>query len=168
MFIALMLTMLLGGLWHGAATKFVIWGGLHGLALAVHKIWTTYLPNKDPRKKQRLKTIVSIFITFNFVCFAWLFFRADSMMIVGQMLSQMTNQMFNADFVGIITNYAPVFGLILLGFVMHWLPERFKENYRHLFHKIPIPVKAIIAVCVMLFLYQVRSADLQPFIYFQF
>ncbi|MDR0437970.1 MAG: MBOAT family protein [Bacteroidales bacterium] len=168
MFLALMLTMLLGGLWHGAATKFVIWGGLHGLALVAHKIWTTYLPNKNPRKKQRFKTVVSIFITFNFVCFAWLFFRADSMQTVETMLSQMTYRMFDVNILTMISNYAVVLFLILLGFVMHWLPENIKENYRSVFHKIPIVLKVILVLCVILFLYQIKSADLQPFIYFQF
>jgi len=168
MFLALMLTMLLGGLWHGAATKFVIWGGLHGLALAVHKVWTTYLPNKNPQKKQPIKTIISIFITFNFVCFAWLFFRADSMQTVELMLSQMTYKMFEVDIFTVISNYAVVFSLILFGFVMHWLPETIKENYRAAFHKIPIVLKVVLVICVVLFLYQVKSADLQPFIYFQF
>jgi D-alanyl-lipoteichoic acid acyltransferase DltB (MBOAT superfamily) len=168
MFLALMLTMLLGGLWHGAATKFVIWGGLHGLALAIHKIWTTYLPNKKPHKKQRFKTVVSIFITFNFVCFAWLFFRADSMQTVDTMLSQMAYRMFDVNILTIISNYAIVFSLILFGFVMHWLPETIKENYRRAFHKIPIVLKVILILCVILFLYQIKSADLQPFIYFQF
>jgi D-alanyl-lipoteichoic acid acyltransferase DltB (MBOAT superfamily) len=168
MFIALMLTMLIGGLWHGAATKFVIWGGLHGLALIAHKIWMACLPNKNPRKKQPFKTVVSIFITFNFVCFAWLFFRADSMQTVDMMLSQITRQMFASDFWTIISSYSTVFALILFGFVMHWLPERQKENYRNLFHKIPIVIKAAIVVLVALFLYQIKSADLQPFIYFQF
>jgi len=168
MFLALMITMLLGGLWHGAATKFVIWGGLHGLALAFHKVWTTYLPNKNPRKKQPIKTVISIFITFNFVCFAWLFFRADSMQTVEIMLSQMTYRMFDVNILTIISNYAVVFSLILLGFVMHWLPESIKENYRSAFHKIPVVLKVVLIICVVLFLYQIKSADLQPFIYFQF
>jgi D-alanyl-lipoteichoic acid acyltransferase DltB (MBOAT superfamily) len=168
MFIALMMTMLLGGLWHGASMKFVIWGGLHGLALVVHKIWSTYLPNKNPRKKQPVKTVISIFLTFNFVCFAWLFFRADSLQIVEQMLSQIAYKMLNADILPIITSYSAVFSLIVAGFVIHWLPENFKENYRNLFHKIPILLKIVVVVCVVLCLYQVKSADLQPFIYFQF
>ncbi len=167
MFLALMLTMLLGGLWHGAATKFVIWGGLHGLALVVHKIWTMAFPNKKPGQKQPFKSLVSVVITFHFVCFAWLFFRADSMLIADQMLVQIT-QIFHADILAVISNYAIVFALILLGFVMHWLPERVKENYRHAFHKIPIVAKAVLVVLVALFLYQIKSADLQPFIYFQF
>jgi D-alanyl-lipoteichoic acid acyltransferase DltB (MBOAT superfamily) len=168
MFLALMITMLLGGLWHGAATKFVIWGGLHGLALAIHKVWTTYLPNKNPRQKQPIKTVLSIALTFNFVCFAWLFFRADSMQTVEIMLSQMTNKMFDVNIFTIISNYTIVFFLILLGFVMHWLPENIKENYRSAFHKIPIVLKIVLIVCIVLFLFQVKSADLQPFIYFQF
>jgi D-alanyl-lipoteichoic acid acyltransferase DltB (MBOAT superfamily) len=81
----LMITMLLGGLWHGAAWTFVIWGGLHGLYLAVHKAFTGKSVNvKDTATISRTWTQLlvkplCIFITFNLVCFAWIFFRADSL-----------------------------------------------------------------------------------------
>jgi alginate O-acetyltransferase complex protein AlgI len=67
----LMLTMLLGGLWHGAGWNFVIWGGLHGLALVVHRIWE--------ERKLRLPAVVGVALTFWWVCLAWIFFRASSL-----------------------------------------------------------------------------------------
>jgi alginate O-acetyltransferase complex protein AlgI len=67
----LMLTMLLGGLWHGAGWNFVIWGGLHGLALVVHRLW------EDSGRK--LPAPLGMLLTFLWVCMAWIFFRATSL-----------------------------------------------------------------------------------------
>jgi len=70
----LMLTMLLGGLWHGAAWNFVIWGGLHGLALIAHKQWRRLRPSRpEPSQASR---ILAPAITFFWVCVAWVFFRS--------------------------------------------------------------------------------------------
>src|SRR5437763_2906647 len=67
----IMITMLLGGLWHGGAWTFVIWGGLHGLALVVHREWR--------RLGWRLPGAVSWLLTIYWVCLAWTFFRAETL-----------------------------------------------------------------------------------------
>jgi alginate O-acetyltransferase complex protein AlgI len=72
----LMLTMLLGGLWHGAAWTFVVWGGLHGLFLAVHRAFGAYVPRGRPGAP-RPADWWRVVGTFHLVCFAWIFFRAD-------------------------------------------------------------------------------------------
>ncbi|MDD3265791.1 MAG: MBOAT family protein [Burkholderiales bacterium] len=66
----LFLTFLLGGLWHGAGWTFVFWGALHGLALAIHRLWS--------KLGFKLNKVIGWFITFNFVNVAWVFFRAHS------------------------------------------------------------------------------------------
>jgi alginate O-acetyltransferase complex protein AlgI len=72
----LMLTMLLGGLWHGGAWTFVVWGGLHGLALIIHKEWTG-VREKIPGAMAVMKWL-AVPLTFYWVCIAWIFFRAVS------------------------------------------------------------------------------------------
>ena len=74
-YVNLMLTMLIGGLWHGAAWTFIIWGGLHGLALVVHKLW---MKQRKEASHSRFGTACSILLTFVFVSLAWVFFRAGS------------------------------------------------------------------------------------------
>jgi alginate O-acetyltransferase complex protein AlgI len=69
----LMLTMLLGGLWHGASWTFVIWGGIHGGALAVER-W-----GRENLGGFRLPAWLAWFVTFNVVCIAWVFFRAPNL-----------------------------------------------------------------------------------------
>lgn len=71
------LTMVLGGIWHGANWTYVIWGLLHGVSLAVHKIWTT-ITHSAQKKCSKIGAVISIFVTFIFVSFCWIFFRADS------------------------------------------------------------------------------------------
>jgi D-alanyl-lipoteichoic acid acyltransferase DltB (MBOAT superfamily) len=71
-----MLTMLIGGLWHGATWKFVFWGALHGIGLAVHKVFKPIL-DKIPNKWPSIG--ISWFITFHFVVFLWIFFRAGNL-----------------------------------------------------------------------------------------
>ena len=79
----LLLTMLLGGLWHGAAWTFVVWGGIHGTGLAVERA-LGWRPGLAPRRG-RLGRVV----TFHFVCFAWIFFRADSFARAGEVIERL-------------------------------------------------------------------------------
>ena len=72
-----MLTMLIGGLWHGAGWTFVVWGGIHGTALCVERWWRGR-PGFVERPWTRGRRAWHRFVTFQVVCFAWIFFRADS------------------------------------------------------------------------------------------
>lgn len=72
----LMITMLLGGLWHGANWNFVIWGGIHGLALVVDKKMVLLAPSYYNSSNLVVKSF-QIFITFNIVCLSWIFFRTQ-------------------------------------------------------------------------------------------
>ncbi len=72
----LMLTMLLGGLWHGAGWNFVTWGGLHGLYLAVHKLWMSATSRTVDAARGVLRKLIGGLVTFHLVCLAWIFFRA--------------------------------------------------------------------------------------------
>ena len=72
----LVLTMVIGGIWHGANWTYVFWGLLHGLALAVHKVWMK-VTKSDKKKPTGIGSIISIILTFLFTSFCWIFFRAD-------------------------------------------------------------------------------------------
>ena len=77
-YINLILTMLLGGLWHGASWTYIIWGLLHGIALVIHKLWTK-ITNSNERHHSILSNCISIVTTFSFTSVCWVFFRADSL-----------------------------------------------------------------------------------------
>ncbi|MDX9772497.1 MAG: MBOAT family O-acyltransferase [Bacteroidales bacterium] len=164
--INLMITMLIGGLWHGAATRFVVWGGLHGVALVADKIWR-WLFRKVTRKT-RAARIAGIILTFNFVSFAWIFFRAETMQQAGMMLTQIFSSFNPGNYGRVVMAYLPVIVLILSGYIMHFLSVPVKEAYRGLFIRLPLAVKFLIAVIVIMLLYKVGTDVVQPFIYFRF
>jgi D-alanyl-lipoteichoic acid acyltransferase DltB (MBOAT superfamily) len=86
----LMITMLLGGLWHGAAWTFVIWGALHGLYLCINHVWANYGP-PIPQALARPANVVAFILTFLAVVVAWVFFRADSLASALSVLSRMAD-----------------------------------------------------------------------------
>lgn len=77
-YLNLILTMVIGGIWHGTNFTYIVWGLLHGIALAVHKVWMT-LTYSDSKKHSRIANIISICLTFLFTTFCWIFFRAESL-----------------------------------------------------------------------------------------
>ena len=87
-YINLFLTMLIGGLWHGAAWTFVVWGALHGIALCIHKIWMKITKHDKNYKGTALGNVCSAAVTYIFVAFCWVFFRAGNFEIAGIMISR--------------------------------------------------------------------------------
>lgn len=77
-YINLIATMVIGGIWHGANWTYIIWGLLHGFALAVHKIWANFF-NSAQKVHSKISNYISILITFLFTTFCWIFFRAESL-----------------------------------------------------------------------------------------
>jgi D-alanyl-lipoteichoic acid acyltransferase DltB (MBOAT superfamily) len=164
--INLMLTMLIGGLWHGADLRFIIWGGLHGLGLAINKLWT-YIFGEKPRGGWFVR-VVSVFLTFQFVSFCWVFFRAPDMQHVGMMFRQIFGNFLPGSYGTLIQVYSGVFSIMAAGYLIHFLPEKFKESYRGLFIKIPIAAQLVIVLLIGFMLFQMRSTEVMPFIYFRF
>jgi D-alanyl-lipoteichoic acid acyltransferase DltB (MBOAT superfamily) len=164
--INLLLVMLLGGLWHGANLRFVIWGGLHGIGLVFEKLWKKAVGISPMR--QRFRSFLMVFLTFQFVSFAWIFFRAADMQAATNIFSQIFRH-FNYQIIPeVVRSYSSIFLPMFLAYTIHWLPSSFKEYYRGLFIKTPIYVKVMICVLTVLVIFQVKTSALQPFIYFQF
>jgi len=161
-----MITMLLGGLWHGASLRFVIWGGLHGIGLAFSKIAGFIFGDRTSRG--RFRSAVSIFLTFQFVSFCWIFFRAQDMQSVGLMLRQIINDFLPSSFESVFALFGGAFALITAGYLIHFLPEKVKESYRGLFIRVPVPVQLTIVLMIAFLLYQMRTTEIMPFIYFRF
>ena len=165
----LMLTMLLGGLWHGASWNFVMWGGLHGLALVVHKIWMSLTGQRQGvPHRNRLVQVLCVVVTFNFVCFCWIFFRnrdfADSMTMISQIFTNFHPELF----VQLVTGYWQVFAVIALGYLLHFAPQRLERATQRTFVRLPMAAYVIALVIMIFIVIQVKSSDVQPFIYFQF
>jgi len=166
-YINLLITMFLGGLWHGASVRFIIWGSLHGIALAVHKYFKSLRKNKLVEKKVWHR-FITVFITFHFVCFTWIFFRAESIQLVGDMLKQIFTAFHLELIPTIFTSYRIAFLLLFAAFLIHILPSKWKSGYQEIFYKLPQFVKLAGIVIIVVILYQAKSSGIQPFIYFQF
>ena len=108
-YINLILTMLIGGLWHGANWTYILWGLLHGIALAIHKVWMKI--TKSPEKPHSvLSNIISIVVTFLFTNVCWIFFRAESI----QKATSIIHRIFSFD-VGVRQPYMWLFvSLVIL------------------------------------------------------
>jgi alginate O-acetyltransferase complex protein AlgI len=164
--INLIITMLLGGLWHGADLRFIIWGFLHGIGLVINRIWNYFFG--DRLWNNLVGRAVAVFITFQFVNFCWIFFRAPDMDSVNIMLKQIFENFSPGSYMTVLPAYSSVFLLMAVGYIIHFLPEKIKESYRGLFIRIPLTAQLIIVMLVAILLYQMRTTDVMPFIYFRF
>ncbi|MBL7472952.1 MBOAT family O-acyltransferase [Robertkochia sediminum] len=164
--INLMLTMLIGGLWHGASWKFVIWGGLNGLGIVVYKFWRKVSPWEN--KTGWLVHAWKILVTFIFITFTRIYFRGESMEQIGKLYDQIWNNMDWAGAGEVLSAYSAVFWVMLIGYITHWLPQATKDGLEGLYGRSPMPVKVMAVAVVGVLCYQAFSSDFQPFIYFQF
>ena len=227
-----MITMLLGGLWHGASLNFIIWGGLNGTGMVVFKFWRDWslqrrlavsasltaafllpalsegfrnsawfalfnvlgaytlfisvsmairwLYGRTGCKYQFgwLEHAWSILVTFIFITFTRLFFRSGSNLdpaVANETAWSIATRMVTAigtrwsvNVVDVIVAYRGVFLLFVLGMIIHWLPVNWKRRYRISFARLPLPVICLAAIATVFFVYQFVTAEMQPFIYFQF
>ena len=161
----LFITMLLGGLWHGASWKFVVWGGLHGIILSIERLGSSYFPNavKSPWTKT-----LAWFYTFNMVAFCWIFFRADNFDSAILMLNRMAGAFHPELFFSVVTGYPEVFLAMAIGYLLHLSPVNLDKKVENLIIQAPVLLQAFILSLVIWLTYQTLSANVQPFIYFQF
>jgi D-alanyl-lipoteichoic acid acyltransferase DltB (MBOAT superfamily) len=162
----LMVTMLLGGLWHGSSWLFIIWGGLNGLGLVINKLWSKISPFKN--KNSFWIKAIAVLVTLSFISFTRIFFRSDDLATVSTIFDRIANHFGGELFFKIIIGYSAVFSLILAGYLIHWIPSSIKERYRSYFAELPVYAKAAAVLVVVFTMYQLMSDEMQPFIYFQF
>lgn len=173
--INLLITMLLGGLWHGASMKFIIWGGLNGLGLVIYKYWKRISPYE--KSNFFLVHFWKIFLTFNFITFTRVFFRAKDMDIANGMLNRIW---FNFDLFNnegkwntghwqmLWDNYNIVLLIMVFAYILHWLPSLLKSDLERRFIQLPMWGQAIVTILLVIIVFQAVSDKFQPFIYFQF
>jgi alginate O-acetyltransferase complex protein AlgI len=168
----LLTTMLLGGLWHGPSLLFIIWGALHGIALAVHKIWMEFFPpRKDaPRTAGRaVLKFISVVLTFHFVAFCWIFFCSKTFGGAVEVITNISRLTWQPEnWQTIILGYKNVFILMVIGYIWHFLPNGITRAMRLAFDRTPLIGKAVILGLTCWLVYAAASAGPQPFIYFQF
>jgi len=234
-----MITMVLGGLWHGASCNFMVWGGLNGVGMIVYKFWRDMTPLRRALWStffvlllggvyyamahyswgesvmsavgfRGLMNVLMVFIaficlsawvrclglfrgswfsltsnrvwaitvTFTFITFTRLFFRSGSNLdpaVANETAWRIATQMIDAigtkwsvNVLDVCVAYRNVFLLFLFGMIIHWLPTDWKRRYRIIFARLPLPAIYVAVIATVFLVYQFVTAEMQPFIYFQF
>lgn len=161
MYVALMLTMLLGGLWHGAAWTFVIWGALHGIYLVVERL----LKNTIQIKINAWNGILLALLTYTLVNFTWVFFRAREFSTAKNMISSML--FMNGDGEKILGTFdiIKVFTIITILFICHWIMRN--TSMKEVSLKTSPWVLGVVWA-IMFLLIAIAQGSGEQFIYFQF
>ena len=169
-YVNLLVTMLLGGLWHGAAVRFILWGAIHGVALALHKLYMQIFDALGWRRKKpfKIQRFLGQIITFHLVCFAWIFFRADSMETALSVITQISDHFTPEVFLQFVVGYKNVLLLLLLGYLLHFTSKKQELRFRSWLTDLPFIGQVCLFIVTVFLLIQIRSADAQPFIYFNF
>jgi alginate O-acetyltransferase complex protein AlgI len=157
--LALMTTMLLGGLWHGASWNFVIWGALHGSVLAIERLWREF----RPKSWKPLPHVLGVIITLHIVLLGWIFFRATSFDSALAFLSGI----FTAG--GGATLLTPaLLGMILVGMSFHYAPPYTIQRVAMRVRSIPAVWVGLAVGVLILVVDAMRPEGVAPFIYYQF
>jgi len=165
----LMLTMLLGGLWHGAAWTFVVWGGLHGLYLMVHKV--TMGDRKPPLETRwKLKSVFFCFLTFQLVCLTWVFFRAPDFTTAIQYVLGMLDwrgDLIQKENAGLVVGPAMLFFSMVAMIFLIDVPA-YRKNHQCAILRWPLPIRTVLYTVLVMFIMLFAGGNDVAFIYFQF
>lgn len=162
-YLNLFLTMLLGGLWHGASWRFVVWGGVHGLALAVHRF---FFQGRLPTNFWR--GLVGWAITFHLVLALWVFFRASTFASAWEVLQRACLHVDFSYLFPFLRARPLLVGLLIAGYLLHAVPMAWVEKIEYLFARSPWFLQLIVFLGVVQLILEMRQSYVQPFIYFQF
>jgi D-alanyl-lipoteichoic acid acyltransferase DltB (MBOAT superfamily) len=158
-YLNLILTMLLGGLWHGANWTFVMWGALHGVGLAASRAAQVLRAGAPPRLPHWLRVL----LTVHFVCFAWVFFRATSLDNAFQVLARIASLTFSAANIS-----QPVAIVMLIAAMAHFVPRPWFDRSRDFFAASPFYAQAAALVLLAIAIQYVAATGAAPFLYTRF
>ena len=165
----LLTTMLLGGFWHGARWNFIIWGAIHGVGLGIHKIWMLLTDKSlSSLNQSRIYKIISGILTFHFVCFAWVFFKAEDLEIAKTMIYQIFNNFDISVFGPFYDNYKGVVWMILAAMVLHLIPDNLADKVIARTKTIPMVVYILVFFLFLILYGYFKSAEQVMPIYLQF
>jgi D-alanyl-lipoteichoic acid acyltransferase DltB (MBOAT superfamily) len=162
-YINLMITMLLGGLWHGAAWTFVMWGALQGLYLVVHRLWAA----SPIATVQKLRAAawwpwLARLLMFHAVCFGWVFFRSPTFGVAQSVFAQLRSG-------GPVTLASwPVVLCLVLGLFGQYAPRIWRRGLEATMSRLPMPVNGAAMALGIWIIEILGPTGVAPFIYFQF
>ncbi len=166
--LAVLLTFIISGLWHGANWTFILWGYFHGLALT----WDIVSENFRAKISKKIPTgiynFISIFLTFNFVSFSIILFKSPDLAVAGKIFTKIFSG-FNLSIAGQwFSVYKQPFIMILFAYALHFTPMKWNELLVQKYSGLHWVYKSLILVVSIIVIYQAVSARVQPFIYLEF
>ncbi len=162
--INLLITMLLGGLWHGAGWLFILWGGLHGLALLIEKYTISFLK----QFKIKIPKFVGFLLTFHFIVFSWIIFRSPDLDTFFLFIRRIRDAFFIYQNQEMLHSYLNVIGILTFGYIIHWIPIELKRMIKINLIKTHLLIKLFLLITFCIIIYQFSLFDAKPFIYFRF
>ncbi len=162
------ITMVIGGLWHGASWMYVIWGAYHGLLLVIHKavrqVWR--LP-ESARGRLDIR-VANIAVTFTLVVIGFTVFRAPSLETVGVMFSQIVNDFHLSVAPQFVEGYLLIVAALTIGLAAHFSPREWTTGSTEAYVAMPVLWQALLLAAVIFLVIQTRQSELVPFIYLQY
>ncbi|HEX8846337.1 MAG TPA: MBOAT family O-acyltransferase [Pyrinomonadaceae bacterium] len=171
-------TMLIGGIWHGAGWTFIIWGAMHGVGVAVNQWWEQRRRKlkRRPRQQWWIKALC-VFATFHFVCLTWVFFASGTVGRAWSVLARLGEMQFSIPHLTATTLTIPfgsafslpvsVLVVLILGYLAHWFPKNALDRVRTGWTWLPSPAQAVLILGVAFSLYYFASAT-APLVYGNF
>ncbi|MGD0940299.1 MAG: MBOAT family O-acyltransferase [Terracidiphilus sp.] len=157
---AFLLTMMLGGLWHGISWNFLIWGALHGVALGFVFAWKRRRIVPSPAWWTKL---LGGILTFNFVCFTWIFFRSGTLEGARAILRGLAGLTWGTE------NITPIFAAVLLAAALiHCLPPKWFEGSVGLAARVPFWAQGLAMAALILLIQTLAGRGSASFVYGNF
>lgn len=168
---ALFVTFLICGVWHGAGWNYILWGVLHGFMMSFSLIVQkpkNKLYNALRINNTKFLKFFQVIITFHLVAFSFIIFRAPDTQVISDMFSQIGTFFHGEVFLQFIEGLPVIFGLMVIGYLFHFMPVKFENAIKNFITSLPVAGKAVMMIIVIWIAVQFKSADIMPFIYFQF
>ncbi|NYF78328.1 MBOAT family O-acyltransferase [Granulicella arctica] len=157
---SVIVTMMLGGLWHGLSWTFLIWGALHGVALAVVRLWKQYRKGAKPVRGGK---IAATLLTFHFVCFTWIFFNSSSVGNAIEILQRIGSNTWSVDNLTL-----PIVSVMLLAAIAHCLPLKWLDSSAELMGRAPFWLQGAVLAGLVLLIQTISGQGSAPFVYGNF
>ena len=153
-YVNLLVTFVIGGLWHGAGWTFIFWGFLHGMALIIHRVWSTL--------GFKMWTWLAWFITFNFVNVAWVFFRAKEWDDAVRVLKGMIGVC------GLGIKSIVIYKFLIVGLFFILLVSLFTKNSIEQVKNFKTDIKTVVFISLLFSISMIFLTRVSEFLYFNF
>lgn len=162
-YLFLLITMTVGGFWHGAKWTFIVWGVMHGLGLMLHKLFV-----KFNLTKYFTSTLLNRFLTFNYISLLWIFFRSTDTNTALQSLQKIFTSTHFSQIVEFYMARKEVLYFLTVAALIVFFNQPLKNIIRKVYEKMPVFLIIILSVLFFQIIIQIKDNLVEPFIYFQF